>query len=93
MDDHVGQSMNDGGNVRVLDRRGYESEERKTELIGEGPECCGSDELGERRREEFWVRMLWLGRDKGEGDDEAEEEPGKERYEGNERVQTNQTGI
>lgn len=59
----------------------------------ECPECCGGDELGKGRREEFWVRAMRLCWYKGEREEETEEEPGKEGREGDEGVQTNQTGI
>ena len=45
----------------------------------ERPKCCRSDELRKGRGEKFWVGVVRLGWDEGKRDEEAEEEPGKER--------------
>ena len=69
VDDHVGRDMEGHGEGRVLNHRGYEEEEGKTELVRERPDRCGGDELGKGRREEFWVRTMGLCWDKGERDE------------------------
>ena len=85
--------MEDDGDLRVLDRGGDEGEEGDTELVCKRPERCGDDELWDGGREESWVVVVGMTGDEGEGDDYAEEEPGDERGERDERVQANQTWI